>query len=119
MGSVTRFVIAHGKRIAVETAPDVWSPKRKRAKAAAFVKLERSWVERLKGTKNPAMLFVVYYVLEWRFKNSNRPVPVSNEAMRAFGVAPKAKWGAMRTMARRGLIRIEVKKGQAPRAIVL
>ena len=64
------------------------------------------------------MLFVVYYVLRWRFKNGSRPVPISNEAMKAFGVSPKAKWGALRTMARRGLIRIEVKRGQAPRAIV-
>jgi hypothetical protein len=90
-------------------------PKRQRQ---PFVMVPWAWVERLKGARHVATYRLALFLLYQRWK-TNKPIPVSNVAMKALGVPRRSKYRAIRDLERLGLIRVEWRRRRSPVVTVL
>ena len=109
-----RYVMAHGKRILVETLDITPRQKKQAAKQQeAYAQVPLLWAtEMAKLTKTPrAMVWIILVYLAW--KNNSATFVLSNELLRRYGVTRFTKYRALETLEAAGEIGIERRGKQA------
>jgi hypothetical protein len=122
--SDVRYIIRHGRRIAVETQPDppeLAAKIRKRAQRQqeAFAIVPLWWVKRLRQTRCIATYRVALHVLYQNYKAGGKAFTLSNVAMAEEGVTPRQKWRALQELETLGLISIKRRKRRTPLIAVI
>jgi len=113
-----RYVYRHGKRIEVETLPDlpgVISMKQKRQQRKNFVHEDMETL--ILGFDLRSRLWA--YLLQRRRIQPGKPLAVSNIRMATLGIHRFVKMRALRSLERAGLIRVLRACGKNPRVEVL
>lgn len=112
---MTHYVVAHGRRIAVETLDTGVKPSKVRSREAdLFVKVPLQWaVAANKATKTPkALVWVLLHHMAWRTRSSTFCFP--NGILKRHGIRREAKRRALAELEAAGLIAVKRWHGRAP-----
>ena len=113
-----RYVMAHGRRIAVETLdidPPAGKAPHQKNKHAKFSVVELDWIaDMAKATGCPcAAILVVMHYLAW--KASSQTFAFPNTLLTRYGIDRRIKYWVLENLEAAGKIRIERRgPGQAP-----
>ena len=107
-----RYVVRHGRRIAVETIETGVIPRRRRTDL--FVKVPLSWIEQAtQATKTPKALVCIWLLhLAWKTKSHTFALP--NSGLRKRGVNRLTKYRVLRELEIAGLITVERHSRRTP-----
>jgi len=101
-----RYLMAHGRRIAVETL-DTGASRQRKKNVEPFVKVPLWWIEETaKLTKSPTTLVLMELLrLHWKTKSSTFPLP--NGRLERLGVSREIKRRVLRDLERGKFIVVE------------
>jgi hypothetical protein len=90
-------------------------PKRLRKRREQFVKVPRSWVDRITRNRRDKTLAVVWHLLheDWK-QGGGRPIKLANGMLAIDGVGRKAKWHALDMLEALDLISVERRPNKSP-----
>jgi hypothetical protein len=108
----TRYIVRHGRRIAIKTIETGIKPKQRQADP--FVKVPLRWAAKAaKATKTPKALVWVWLLhTSWKTKRTTFPFP--NGKLKGDGVARFTKHRALQELEAAGLITVERRHGKTP-----
>jgi hypothetical protein len=108
-----RYLMAHGRRIAVETL-DTGASRQRKKKVEPFVKVPLWWIEETaKLTKSPTTLVLMELLrLHWKTKSSTFPLP--NGRLERLGVSREIKRRVLRDLERGKFIVVERSPRRTP-----
>jgi hypothetical protein len=112
---MTRYVHAHGRRIAVEELDTGVKPSKvRRREADLFIKVPLQWAAAAaKATRTPkALVWVLLLHMAWRAKSSSFTCP--NGLLKRHGVRREAKRRALAELEAAGLIAVQRHRCRAP-----
>jgi hypothetical protein len=106
-------------RIEAEQFQSQAKPPRHKSKKwqRRYVQVPWSWVERLQSAKRISTYRLALLLLYEGWKNGGKPVALSNVLAAEVGLSRQTKWLGLVELERVGLVKIERRKGRAPRLI--
>src|SRR5262245_51489595 len=107
-----RYVIRHGRRIAVRTIYP--GGKRKHQRVEPFVKVPLQWATKAAKATNTKRALVWIWLLHRRWKTRSSTFPLSNNGLQEKGVSRFVKRQVLRELEIAGLIVVERLPGRAP-----
>jgi hypothetical protein len=114
MSTLDRFVIRHGRRIAVETLPSEAQPSKARQREAdLFVKMPLKWSNAAIKALGPPRCFIPIWLQHLAWKNKSMTFTVSNASLAKYGISRGMKRRALPKLEAAGLIKIERQSGRA------
>jgi hypothetical protein len=104
-------------RIDAEQFQSKAKPRKLKKWQRHYVQVPWSWVERLQSAKRVSTYRLALLLLYEAWKNGGKPLALSNVLAAEVGLSRQTKWLGAVELERIGLIRIERRKGRAPRLI--
>jgi hypothetical protein len=83
-----------------------------------YVQVPWPWVERLQSAKRVSTYKLAHLLLYENWKSGGRPLVLSNVLAAEVGLCRQAKWRGLTELEGLGLVRLERRKGRAPRIII-
>ena len=83
-----------------------------------YVQVPWSWVERLQLAKRVCTYKLAHLLLYEGWKNGGKPLVLSNVLAAEVGLCRQAKWRGLAELEELGLVRLERRKGRAPRIVL-
>jgi hypothetical protein len=83
-----------------------------------YVRVPWPWVERLQSAKRISTYTLALLLLYENWKSGGRTLVLSNLLAAEVGLCRQAKWRGLRELERLGLVRVEQRKGRAPRIVM-
>jgi hypothetical protein len=113
----TRYIVRHGRRIAIKTMETGVEPKRRQVDP--FVKVPLRWIElAAKATRSPATLILIELLYTaWRMKSSTIPFP--SVKLNQRGASREIKRRVLRDLEQARLITAERRSHKAPLVTLL
>jgi hypothetical protein len=107
-----RYVIAHGKRILVNTLDLPDRPARK-SKRKDFTLLQLEWAaDTAKAARTPgAMVWILLHYMSWKTKSTT--FPLSNMVLARYGVTRYTKYRILANLEKAGWIKTQRRNKQA------
>jgi hypothetical protein len=109
-----RYVVRHGRHIAVETLKTSVITGRRRQRADPFVTVPLAWIEQATRATTSPKAFVAIWLLYLAWKTKSRTFPLPNGALRQRGVSRLMKYRALHELETAGLIQVEQRRRQTP-----
>ena len=94
-------------------------PRKVQKRREHFVKVPRTWVERLATARYTATYRVALHILYRHWKDGGKPFALPNGMMSREGVERRAKWRGLMELERLGLVAIERRQRKSPLITVL
>jgi hypothetical protein len=117
---VTRYVLRHGKRIAVETLDVDAALKKKGLRTSAkpkrqYVQLPWTWINYLNNARLPAACWYIaaHLVYEW-WRTDGKPIVLANGVLARVGINRWTKNRALRELEQAALIDVEWRRRKSP-----
>jgi hypothetical protein len=90
------------------------TPRRIAKRATEWVKLDRIWVDRLKGHRGHPTMAVAFHLIHETWKCNGGSIKVPNGMLEIDGVTRKVKWRVLNEFEEVGLISIERRQRKSP-----
>jgi hypothetical protein len=106
------------KNLRVDFEATIRAPAKRNTWRRHYVQVPWPWVERLQSAKRISTYKLAHLLLYENWKTGGRPLVLSNVLAAEVGLCRQAKWRALRELEWLGLVRLERRKGRAPRIII-
>jgi hypothetical protein len=113
-------------RLRIEPGKLLQSPRQHRPKPPKakkwrrhYVRVPWEWVERLQSAKSISTHKLALLVIYEHWKNGGKPLVLSNVLAADVGLYRQAKWRGLRELETLGLVKLECRKGRAPRLLIV
>jgi hypothetical protein len=106
MSDLSRFVTRRGSQIEVETLPSTTAPRRAGGRAA-FAQVPLKVAADVAKVTRSQQLFIWIWLLHRAWRLKSKTFPVSDEALKQYGISKQTKLHALRTLEAAKLIVVE------------